>query len=144
MISATIAGRLGQDAELKVTQGGVTVCSFSVACDYYANKEKKTEWVRCSMFGKRGEAIHSFLTKGKPVAARGSLVVRQYEHNGEKRVSVDLNVDDVTMLGGREDGAGASSGGPNNGSNTARGAGRAQPQPHADDGFGSGQDEIPF
>lgn len=103
MISATVAGNIGQDAELRHTQGGDAVCSFSVASNRKGREGKdETTWVRCSLWGKRGSALMPFLTKGTKVAVAGSLSVRTYEKNGETKTSIELNAQDVALLGGGE------------------------------------------
>lgn len=101
MISATVAGNIGQDAEMRHTQGGDAVCSFSVASNRKGRDGKdETTWVRCSLWGKRGSALLPFLTKGTKVAVAGSLSVRAYEKNGETKTSIELNAQDVALLGG--------------------------------------------
>ena len=54
-IYATVPGTLGRDAEMRQTQSG-PVCSFSIATEERVKSQKLTTWVRCSMFGKRGES----------------------------------------------------------------------------------------
>ena len=95
MLQGFIAGNLGRDAEIRATQGGA-VLSFSVAVEQRVKQEKKTTWVRCSMFGKRGEALAQYLTKGTRVAVAGELSLHEY--NG--KTSLDMRVSEVTMLGG--------------------------------------------
>ncbi|NBC16373.1 MAG: single-stranded DNA-binding protein [Bacteroidetes bacterium] len=93
----TIGGRLGADAELRETQGG-TVCSFRVAStDAYKDRET-TSWVRCVIFGKRGPALASYLTKGRKVIVSGKLRVREYEdRSGSRRTSVEVLVDQLDL-----------------------------------------------
>ena len=95
MIQGFIAGNLGRDAEIKNTSGG-SLLSFSVAVTQRIKNEKITTWVRCAMFGKRGEALYPFLTKGSRVAVAGELTLHEY--NG--KTSLDLRVSEVTLLGG--------------------------------------------
>lgn len=98
MINATIVGNLGADAELKDTRAG-SVCSFSVASTTKKGGEESTTWVRCSLWGKRGESLSRHLTKGSRVAVAGSLTTREYEG----RTYVELNVSDVAFAGGKRD-----------------------------------------
>lgn len=103
MIKSTVPGKLGKDAETK-SVGQTTVTEFSVATDERVKVgnawEKQTTWVRCALWGKRGEAVAQYLTKGSSVVAFGKLRVREYTQNGEKRFSVELECDDVTLMGG--------------------------------------------
>jgi single-strand DNA-binding protein len=102
MIRIFAAGHLGSNAELKVTQGGDSVCSFSVACRV-GKKDDPPQWIRASLWAKRGEALAPYLTKGTPVAVTGGLTVRTYEKDGETRVSLELRVDEITLMGGQRD-----------------------------------------
>jgi single-strand DNA-binding protein len=100
MISTTVAGNLGKDAELRHTPNGDSVCSFSVASNSKRGDKDVTTWVRCSLWGKRGTALMQYLTKGTRVAVSGSLSLREYDKDGEARTSLELNVQDVALLGG--------------------------------------------
>lgn len=95
MLQGFFAGNLGRDAEVRATQGG-GVCSFSVAVEQRVKQEKKTTWVRCSMWGKRGETLSQYLTKGTRVAVAGELTLREYEG----KTSLECRVSEVTLLGG--------------------------------------------
>jgi single-stranded DNA-binding protein len=50
MITATVAGRLGADAQMREV-GGEDLCEFSVAVDERVKGEKRTTWVRCTLWG---------------------------------------------------------------------------------------------
>lgn len=105
MNNATFAGRLGRDAELRHTQNGDPVVSFSLAVDEYAGKnERRTLWVDCSMWGKRAESLVQYLAKGAPVTASGQVGVRAYESRGETRPVLTLRVSELTLMGGKSDG----------------------------------------
>ena len=99
MLQLTIAGRLGRDAELRSTQTGKQVCGFSVAVDVRKGGEKVTQWVECSLWEKRGEALVQYLKKGTPVAVTGDLSVRQYDGKNGPGIAVECNVRDVALLG---------------------------------------------
>jgi single-strand DNA-binding protein len=144
MIAAVVTGALGQDAEMRVTQNGDAVCNISIASRRYEKGEEHTVWVRCSMFGKRAEAVSKYLTKGTRVAARGALHVREYVHGGEKRHSIELRADDIDLLGGGEKKGAAPSGG---GSGKRPGSyGRNEPQQAGSDDYAGATDDgdIPF
>lgn len=160
MNNATFAGRIGRDAETRHTQGGNSVTGWSLAVDEYAGQgERRTLWIDCSMWGERGEKLAEYLTKGKPVAVVGQIGVRTYESNGETRAAITLNVRDVTLLGGNQDGEGRDRQAPQQqrreqptareayGASGRRSDGhgqtqrQAQPQQAADD---FADDDIPF
>ena len=105
MISATVAGRLGADAQVRQA-GSEDVCEFSVAVDERVKGEKRTTWVRCTLWGKRGTALAPHLRKGDAVTVVGPLSVRTFTKDGETRVSVEVKVSEVTLHGGSGSGSG--------------------------------------
>jgi single-strand DNA-binding protein len=127
-------GNLGKDAEVKVTQSGMSVCSFSVAVKSGYGDKQKTTWANCALFGKRAEGqLPQYLTKGAQVAISGELTLDEWEgKDGTTQKSLKVNVDDLDLIGGV-------------GSNTQTPAQRQPQQAPAapapgDDGF----DDIPF
>lgn len=96
MKSITIAGRVGRDAELRNTNSGDSVLSFTVAVDDRSGKDKSTLWFDVSIWGKRADSLSQYIKKGSQIAATGDLGMR--EHNGKTYLTVRAN--DVTLLGG--------------------------------------------
>ncbi len=101
----SFTGRLGRDSETRFTQGGMAICSFTVAVDYGFGENKGTNWLRCSLFGKRAEGqLPKYLVKGTQVAISGELRIREYDDkDGNKRTSVDVSVDKLDLIGGRNE-----------------------------------------
>jgi single-strand DNA-binding protein len=56
--------RLGKSAELKTTQGGEPYANLSLAVDYTVKKERLTQWVSATLWGKQAEALTPYLLKG--------------------------------------------------------------------------------
>lgn len=105
-----VVGNLGRDAEMKHTPSGSAVSSFSVATTEKwtgkdGQKQEKTEWHRCVLWGKQAEAVSQYLTKGKQVYVEGKLETRAWEKDGQKHYSTEIRVDNVVLLGGGERGA---------------------------------------
>lgn len=100
MQTIIIAGRLGRDAELRSLQHGDQVCGFTVAVDTRAGREKVTNWWRCSLWGKRAEALAPYLLKGVSVTVSGEFSLGEYD--GKPQLNVRVN--DLTLQGGRGDG----------------------------------------
>ena len=95
-------GNLGQDAESRFTSGGDAITSFSVAVKAGYGDKATTTWVRCSLFGKRGEAVAPYLKKGTQVGVSGEAALREWtDKEGGKRTSLEVRVNDVTLLGGK-------------------------------------------
>lgn len=111
MKTITIAGKLGRDAETR-TAGNDSVTSFSVAVDEKKGGEKTTYWFDCSIWGRRGEALAQYLTKGSSVAIAGEFSTRQYQtKDGETKTSLSVRVDQITLQGGRQQDGGGQGGG---------------------------------
>ncbi len=102
MKTITIAGNIGKDAETRTTQGGESVTSFNVAVEDRkgADRDNKTIWFSCSLWGQRGTSLAAYLTKGSKVTVSGDLSTR--EHEGKTYLQV--KVFDVSLMGGKADG----------------------------------------
>lgn len=98
MNQITIAGRLTRDAEIRQA-GGDSVASFSIAETLKTKDGERPQYFDCSLFGKRGEALSKYLTKGSPVTVTGTLTTR--EHNGKTYLQVRIN--EVALQGGKRD-----------------------------------------
>lgn len=130
MKSITIAGNVTKDAELRTTQSGQSVAGFSVAVNGYENGEKTSTFFDVSVWGKRGEAVTRFATKGSKICVTGDLGTREY--NG--KIYLTIRANDFTPMGG-----GQSSG--------DAGAQRPSAAGNVDNGglyAGGIDDEIPF
>jgi single-strand DNA-binding protein len=93
---AHIAGNVGKDAAIKTLQNGDKVLQFSVAVDN--GKDKDATWYDCSLFGKRGESLERYVTKGSKVTAMGRLSVRVHEG----KAYLQINVSEITLQGGNQ------------------------------------------
>lgn len=103
MLHVTFVGNLGGDAETKDVEK-TTVTNFNVATKSTIDKDAEPIWLRCAMWGTRGDKIAEFLTKGKMVQIVGTLVPREYEDKEKNaRVSYDVRVDQLELLGGGKD-----------------------------------------
>ena len=99
----TVVGNLTADPELRYTQNGLAVANFTIAStprtfDRQANEWKDGEalFLRASVWREFAEHVAGSLTKGSRVIAQGRLKQRSYEtKEGEKRVSVELEIDEI-------------------------------------------------
>lgn len=97
-------GRLAKDAETRFIASGDAITNFSVAVDSGYGDKKVTTWLNAAMWGKRGEAVQPYLLKGTQVAISGELTNREYtDKEGNKRHSLDVRVNDLTLIGGKND-----------------------------------------
>lgn len=94
-------GRLVRDAELKYTQGGTAILSFTVASSADYKDTKHTNFVDCTLFGKLGEAISQYMTKGKQVSVGGELRQDKWQdrETGQNRSKLGVIVKDLQLLG---------------------------------------------
>ena len=91
-----LMGRFTADPELKQTQNGISVTSFTLAVDRNfngKNEEKQTDFINCVAWRQTAEFISKYFSKGKLVAVEGSLQVRNYtDKNDNKRQVVEVIV----------------------------------------------------
>jgi single-strand DNA-binding protein len=100
-----LVGNLGNDPEVKYTQGGMAVCTLSLATtsvrkDKEGQQIEKTEWHRVKLFGKLGEIAGEYLKKGRQVYIEGRIEYSTSEKDGVTRYFTDIIGDDMQMLGG--------------------------------------------
>jgi single-strand DNA-binding protein len=99
----SFTGGLGRDCETRFTAKGDAVTSFSVALSSGYGDSKLTTWMNCTIFGKRGESLAPYLLKGAQVAISGEFAARPYTNKaGEEKLSLDVRVNDVTLMGGKQ------------------------------------------
>lgn len=105
MNNLTVSGRLGRDPELRQTRNGDPVCSFSLAVNRF-KKDDGAIWFDVSVWGKQGENVARFLSKGSECVVAGQVDSRQYEKgDGSAGFALTLNAREVTFVGGRSDSA---------------------------------------
>lgn len=107
----SITGNLTRDPELRVTAGGTQVLFFGVAVNDRRRNPQTGEWedypnfVDCTMFGTRVEAVSRFLAKGNKVAIEGKLRYSSWEKDGQRRSKLEVIVDEIEFMSQRQGGA---------------------------------------
>lgn len=103
----SINGRLTREAELRFSTSGTVVLRFSIAVNRSVKKGDKWEdeasFFDCTMFGKMAEGVSKYLGKGKQVSIIGELVQNRWEKDGEKRSKVEIIVNKLQLLGGKDE-----------------------------------------
>ena len=113
-----LVGNLGNDPEVKYTQGGMAVCTLSLATtsvrkDKDGNTQERTEWHRVKLFGKLGEIAGEYLRKGRQVYIEGSIRYDKFTgQDGVEKYFTDIVADEMQMLGGGGEGGGQGRGEP--------------------------------
>lgn len=102
MNKITLIGNLCRDPQTNTTQSGATVCTFTIAVNRrFANQdgEKQTDFFRIQAWRQLGDVCARYLAKGRKVAVVGELQARMYDgKDGEKRMSLDVQADEVEFL----------------------------------------------
>jgi len=109
---AILLGNVGKDPEIRSTNGGSIVASFSVATterqkDGQGNWQDKTEWHNLIAFNRTAEIVRDYLRKGSQVLIEGKIQTRTWDdrESGQKKYRTEILINDLTLLGvGRENG----------------------------------------
>ena len=102
-----LIGHLGAKPEVKKTENGKKMVTFSVATnESYQNaqgeKVTDTQWHRLAVWDKMAETAEKYLDKGKEVVIEGKLVNRSYtDKDGVKKYVTEVQVSELLMLGGK-------------------------------------------
>ncbi len=145
-------GRLTRDAELKYTNSGLAVSSFSLAVNRRKRSgdswEDEVSFFDLALFGKRAESLNQYLTKGQQVAVEGSLQQDRWEQDGKSRSKVRIIANNIQLLGGRGgQGGGFQKGGgaPGGRNNSGNGFGEEDKfYPDNNNYSADFEDDIPF
>lgn len=100
MNHVSLIGRLTADPQLKTTNSGKSITSFTLAVNRQFNKDE-SDFIRCIAFGKTAEIISKYLEKGTQVAIEGRIQTGSYEKNGQKVYTTDIIVDRMHFIGNK-------------------------------------------
>lgn len=109
MNKAILLGRLTKDPEIKYTQSGKAVASFTLAIDRRkgANGEKQADFISCVAWEKTAETIGNYCGRGQQIAIEGRIQSRSYDaQDGSKRYVTEVVVQSMEFCGRRSDNAG--------------------------------------
>lgn len=136
---AILIGRLGKDPELTYTPSGKAVCKFPLATserwtNQEGQKQESTTWHNIVAWGRQGEVMKEYLSKGREVYIEGRIDNRVYDKkDGSKGFTSEVVVQAFQFIGGRGDFGGDS------------GAQSAPPEREgAPTGTASDDDDLPF
>ncbi len=106
-----IMGRLTRDPEMRTTQSGATVTSFTVAVDRdFGGRdggERQTDFIDCVAWRQTGEFVSKYFRKGSMIIVSGRLQSRKWEdREGNKRVSWEVSAENVHFGESRRDSEG--------------------------------------
>lgn len=150
-----LIGNLTRDPELRVTPKGTTICQFGLAVNRQFKDESgamrdETTFVDIEAWGKQGETIAKYCTKGRPLFVEGRLKFDQWEDktSGQKRSKLKVVLEGFQFLGGRGEGGAAPGGGgddhesssPERHAPPARGGASSRPAPAQE----AADEDVPF
>ncbi len=99
-----VSGNLTRDPELRATAGGMQIMSFGVAVNDRRKNAQTGQWedyanfIDCTMFGNRAEALSRILRKGIKVCVEGKLRYSSWEKDGQKRSKLEVIPDEVEIM----------------------------------------------
>ena len=96
-----LIGNLTADPEVKQTQSGLSVVSFTIAVNRRVSKEaeQKTDFINIVAWRKTAEFVGQYFKKGKPILVCGSIQTRSYkDKNDNKRIAVEVLADEVGFV----------------------------------------------
>jgi single-strand DNA-binding protein len=103
-----LIGNVGRDPEIRTTQGGQPVASFSLATserwkDTNGERKEKTTWHNCVVWGPLTKVVEGWIEKGTKIAVSGKLEKRKYtSRDNEEREAVEVNVERIELLGSKD------------------------------------------
>lgn len=98
----SITGRLTKDAEYKTLASGKGLLVADVAVNTGYGAYKKTTFVKVQQWGERGANALPYLKKGSLVGCTGELTVNEWESNGVKNKSLQLDVSSIQLLASKK------------------------------------------
>jgi single-strand DNA-binding protein len=111
-----LVGHLGNDPEVRYMPNGNAVANLSLATseswkDQQGQVQERTEWHRLTMYRRLAEIAGEYLKKGSQIYVEGKLQTRKWQdQQGQDRYTTEIIVDQMQMLGGRQDGGNAGGG----------------------------------
>ena len=96
-----LVGRLTRDAEIRKTGSGITMATFTVACDRQKKKddqESQADFIRCIAWRQSAEYMEKYSAKGMVVAVDGRLQTGSYEKEGQTHYTTDVICDNVRIV----------------------------------------------
>lgn len=142
-----LMGNLTRDPELRTTPSGQSVCSFSLAVNRSwqgqdGTQQDAVDYFDITAWGKLGELVNQYLTKGRRCLVQGRLSQRSWEQDGQKRSKVEVVASDVTFLDGG--GAGGDGGSRSSSGGASRSSKKDEPAVEEIDDKPIDLSEIPF
>lgn len=105
-----LTGRLTADPELKTTQSGLSVTSFSIAVDrrFGSGEERQTDFINIVAWRQQAEFVAKYFKKGNLIGIEGSIQTRKYtDKNGNNRTAFEVVANNIQFVESKRDSASA-------------------------------------
>ena len=106
MNKVILMGRLTRDPEMRQTQSGVSVCSFSIAVNrrFAKDGQQNADFINCTAWRQQAEFICKYFSKGAMISVIGNLQSRSWENQeGKRQYATDVVVDEIYFTGSRSE-----------------------------------------
>lgn len=106
--SVVLVGRLTKDIELRKTQSGLSVASFTVACDRRLsqeqrnNNEQSADFINCVAWRGSADFLGKYARKGDTVGVEGKIQTRNYDRDGQRVYVTEVLANSVNLLHGKQ------------------------------------------
>ncbi len=111
-----LQGRLSRDPELRYTQDGIAVCSFTLAVERdvaSTDGRRKADFIDCVAWRGAGEFVNKYFSKGSAAVVSGRLEIKDWtDRDGGKRRSTTVKVDSIYFGESKKDGGNAQAAAP--------------------------------
>lgn len=104
MNTVILIGRTTSDIELKTTNSGKMVCSFTLAVPKNFKKDE-ANFIPVVFWEKQAEALSKYVKKGQQIAVQGELTSRKYEQDGKTRTTYEVQGTQFSFCGAKQEGA---------------------------------------
>lgn len=99
---SVLTGRLTADPELKTTQGGKSVCSFTIAVDSGYGDNKITSFIPVVAWNQRAEFVSKHFNKGSQIGIEGAIQMRKYtDKDGNNRTVFEIIANNIHFVGSK-------------------------------------------
>ena len=98
---AVLTGRLTRDVEVRQTQSGLSVASFTLAVD--AGKDKPADFINCVVWRQGADFLGQYSHKGDMIGVDGRIATRSYDKNGQNEYVTEVVADKVEILAHKGD-----------------------------------------
>lgn len=105
MNKTVLIGRLCADPEIRYTQAGKAVASFTLAVNRF-KKDDGADFIKCTCWGATAENLAKYQGKGSQIAVSGRIRTGNYEKDGKKVYTTEVVAEEIEYLGSKKDNGG--------------------------------------